>query len=78
MKEAANGGGPSCKHQNQPDSDQGVYASDRHAQTNIGRDALRRELDLLAEHGIFPAVFPARIYQAETGESFRAKVQKCT
>ena len=38
--------------------DQGVYASNRHAETNIGREALGLELDPLAEHGSFPCNFP--------------------
>ena len=32
----------------------------------------------LRNTALFHAIFPARIYQAGTGESFRAKVQKCT
>jgi len=35
-------------------------------------------LTCLRNTAFFHAVFPARIYQAGTGESFRAKVQKCT
>jgi hypothetical protein len=45
-KQAAN----SWKHDNQPNSDQGVYASNRHAETKIGHDALRLEVNLLAAH----------------------------
>jgi hypothetical protein len=45
---------PSHKHDNQPNSDQDVYASNRHAETKIGPDALRLELGMLAAHCIFP------------------------
>jgi hypothetical protein len=34
--------------------DQGVYASNRHAETKIGGDALRLELDQLAANCTFP------------------------
>lgn len=58
MRDDTNRGGLSCKHDNERDCDQGVYASNRHAETNIGRQALGLELDPLAEHGTFPCDFP--------------------
>ena len=42
------------KHNNQPNSDQDVYASNRHAETKIGPDALRLELGLLARTAFSP------------------------
>ncbi len=46
--------GPSHKHDNEPHSDQGVQACNGYAEINIGHDALRLELDLLAAHCTFP------------------------
>jgi hypothetical protein len=41
---------PSCKRDDQPYSDQGAYASNDHAETNVGLDAVRMELGLFAAH----------------------------
>ena len=59
IKETANRGGLSCKHDNQRNSDQGVHASNRHAETKIGHDAFGLELDLLPVQCTFPADCPA-------------------
>src|ERR1700682_2972574 len=59
IKETANRGGLSCKHDNQRNSDQGVHASNRHAETKIGHDAFGLELDLLPVQCTFPTDCPA-------------------
>jgi hypothetical protein len=43
-----------CKHDNQPDSDQGAYAGNRYAETNSGVEVFRLDLDLLAMHCTLP------------------------
>ena len=67
---------PSCKHDKEPNYDQGVYASNHHAETNIGRDALRREPDLLAEHCISDAIAQPNNITRQSGIRSGPNVQK--
>ena len=67
---------PSCKHDKEPNYDQGVYASNHHAETNISRDALRREPDLLAEHCISDAIAQPNNITRHSGIRSGPNVQK--
>jgi hypothetical protein len=56
MKKTPDWGGPSRKHDNQSNSEKGVYASNRHAETKLGRQLFRLEAGLLAAHSAFPTL----------------------
>ncbi len=69
---------PSCKYDNQRDPDQGAHASNYSAEIKISRDVLRLELEMLAEHGIFPRDYPATSITRQAGNRSDCYVQKCT